>query len=612
MFEKDGSIVTKIRGLGKYLVHSAALAGSLLYSNAAYSQDQPPEQQPEPAAQETAEEIKKRLIEEIKERERIAAEKRANEQNPEQPTEQAPEEQPVEQPKEVEKPKELKTLFYREPESHFIWHSRGGPTPNGDLQGARAYSSLDISFKEFIRSGILFTNRSSSYLDKDNKRIIENSPLNGHADLKLDLENVKLEFGFTGSLEEKIMRETSEINQTIGSSSIQVITRNKVRDIEEYYAGIIRADIGGLRISINPYEKRLPTIRTHEIFQKVTDSSNPSASFTSLDELRSPTPRNKTEGVMFSLGSNKRFNKIEDKQGKTSESSLTADLVGIFERELIELYGTEKREIQRIYGGADIRADLGAFVPRVLALQGFYDDRIGEQRYGHKASSTKLLGSIYLDLGQLKFAEQKLKSDDPKIESIKKSKHIPVLLGGSVSLDSNYEDNTNKYARPSIRGVLGIGSAFSGREALENILQLEYTTSMADLGLTKEYGHKFSESVLDSLSSQLPVNLANPEDWGRLGLLGILQVSREDQGSSKKPGYSGSIYGVLGPLTANASYSNNGFETERTGASLGFYPKKAVYIGLGYLESKEPGKTKEPWYTASFRVQLKWENYYFY
>ena len=340
--EKGGSLVSKIRGLGKSIVYSTALAGSLLYSNPVYSQDLTPEQkqrieeriknikdpaakeiaranlealfkgtnqnsqQKPPEAQEpklTQEEIRKKLIEENKEQNRIEAEKRKTEaerrirereeewkrrrknKDPIEPVETPQEPNLPETTSPIKQPKEDKVTFYTEKPRHFIWHSLGGPAPNGDLQGTRAYSGFDILLEDIFSSELLFTNKSLSYLDANGNRIIENSPFNGHGKLRFSLDNLKLEFGYTGNLEERISRETSEINQLIGSSAIQVITRNKTREVDEYHAGMFSGDFNGLRTSFTYFVNLFPTIRTHEIFQSVIDSSNLSSSFTSSDEF---------------------------------------------------------------------------------------------------------------------------------------------------------------------------------------------------------------------------------------------------------------------------------------------------------------------------------------
>ncbi|MDP4012483.1 MAG: hypothetical protein Q8R00_02655 [Candidatus Nanoarchaeia archaeon] len=604
---------------------SLALAGAVLYSTPVYSQDLTSEQKAkveerikniqDPEARERARKVLESLYSGLNKPKEQPTSKEPSTTEPVKPQETPKETDPLRQQpgesledfmnrmeKEIQKAdEELEIIkrseaakltaanapiikLYREPRSELLITARGGATPNGSLQGSHGDAHIRGVLQEYIDLDVLLGHRSSSFLDQNNRRTIFNSPANGSATLGFDFGSFRLKGGLTASLEEILRRDSSFIEQDIGTSHIQVFTRAKIREISEYYSGLAELQIGNLNLGIIPYGRLFPTIIETEITEIVTDP-NPAANYTTNARFRQPSQRNKMLGFMFNLGAIKEFSTETEVKGKKEIHQLGrlyGDLIGFAEREDLDVGAIDKRQIERIYGGMKFVYDAPMFIGQIFALHGYLDDRIGDVRLQHDSSGTKVHVSGFLDFSQIRFGKTVKESDDPKIEEIIQSYKIPVILGASFNLDVSYEEDEN-FTLPSGRVVAGVGKAFSGRRALEEIANTESLLSMIDLNLAKQYGSNLSEMVRSQRVTQLPLYLIDASDWTNIGLMGIASLSRT---KDNRIGYEWRLYGIAGPLSAHVgALKNSAIEGWETG--LRYHLKDYLSLGVSYGEFKD-------------------------
>ena len=228
MLTEKGGLVSKIGG---QVIRSLALAGSLLYSNLAYSQDKPVEQPQEPVAQKP---------------------KEVNEKAAKDP-----------------EPKLIKL-----PESYFSLHLKGGASPNGDSQASHGFSELNFSLKEMLKGNLFLAYNSSSFIDKNDVRTIVNNPLTAKLDLDSMYEGVRMRLGFRVSEEETIRRNSDYSSTQIGTSLVEVLTRSKTVDRSEHYGGLLQFEHSGLAVILEPYLSLFPTPNEHNVTQILTDQNH--------------------------------------------------------------------------------------------------------------------------------------------------------------------------------------------------------------------------------------------------------------------------------------------------------------------------------------------------
>lgn len=547
---KKGSLQW-IREVTKYLVSSTALAGALFYSSPSNAQEpKPPE--------------------------------KVQEENKDQPKEEPKQEPQLPEPKpKPKKEKDIEVKYVPQPKDTFSLHLFGGASPNEENQGSTDFADLNFSLKDKIRFGLFSAYSSSSIEDSNGIRTVTTSPSNLKTDLFADLGKGNfITLGFRQGLEEVIRRTTTVSSNNIGTSNLLTISRAKVRNIEEHYGGKLDLDLRGFRFSLAPYSTNLPTITTHELYQKVTDP-NPTANFESSFEFRDPTPRIRRNGLAARLGYTKWYN--ADNEKASDDVTMVTDLIGILEEETIKLKDAEDREIQRILIGGDVYLFHSLFTPRIALLKGFLNERPTGERYTHGPNATKLFLSGYLDVSGIVLSKKVLKSKDPKVESITKETKLPLLAGGSFYLD-RVRSGSDKVSVQDARAVLGIGSA-SGSEALSAIAKLEDDLVLKDLSLLPEEGR-----TLSALHSQWekylrPFPLAVKPN--SRGLLLTLRGYKERINSKKGIGYEGRAYLILNPLIFNIGAGYNEIRRERSfNAGVAFKVEDWISFGGDYTESR--------------------------
>jgi len=554
LLTEKGGLVSKIGG---QVIRSLALAGSLLYSNLAYSQDKPVEQPQEPVAQEP--------------------------ETPKESKSEVPEKKPKEVNEKAAKDPEPKLI--KLPESYFSLHLKGGASPNGDSQASHGFSELNFSLKEMLKGNLFLAYNSSSFIDKNDVRTIVNNPLTAKLDLDSMYEGVRMRLGFRVSEEETIRRNSDYSSTQIGTSLVEVLTRSKTVDRSEHYGGLLQFEHSGLAVILEPYLSLFPTTNEHEITQIVTDP-NPSASYQTNFTFRDPTARNQKVGALVRAGHTKKL-----KDG----FYLVSDLVGILEQQTLEFSGYQKREIQRIHVGLDAFLQMPILAPRVFIGRGFLDDKLQGERNAHSENSTKFLASLYFDTKVLK----EIKSEDEKGITTKKT-GFPAMGGLTFISDHQYGAG-DRYTNKSLSAVLGFGNA-SGKEALSAIASIEEDLALKKLGLRPGEGQVLSKAHSIWQAYQRPFKLANPSTYGLL-LTG--NYSTERLNSVNNILYGGQAYAILDSLILNAGISKNKDTRDNSwNAGIGYFVKDWFFLGADYTESKlNDGRTGT--YSAGARILIK-------
>ena len=554
MLTEKGGLVSKIGG---QVIRSLALAGSLLYSNLAYSQDKPVEQPQEPVAQEP--------------------------ETPKESKSEVPEKKPKEVNEKAAKDPEPKLI--KLPESYFSLHLKGGASPNGDSQASHGFSELNFSLKEMLKGNLFLAYNSSSFIDKNDVRTIVNNPLTAKLDLDSMYEGVRMRLGFRVSEEETIRRNSDYSSTQIGTSLVEVLTRSKTVDRSEHYGGLLQFEHSGLAVILEPYLSLFPTTNEHEITQIVTDP-NPSASYQTNFTFRDPTARNQKVGALVRAGHTKKL-----KDG----FYLVSDLVGILEQQTLEFSGYQKREIQRIHVGLDAFLQMPILAPRVFIGRGFLDDKLQGERNAHSENSTKFLASLYFDTKVLK----EIKSEDEKGITTKKT-GFPAMGGLTFISDHQYGAG-DRYTNKSLSAVLGFGNA-SGKEALSAIASIEEDLALKKLGLRPGEGQVLSKAHSIWQAYQRPFKLANPSTYGLL-LTG--NYSTERLNSVNNILYGGQAYAILDSLILNAGISKNKDTRDNSwNAGIGYFVKDWFFLGADYTESKLNDE-RTGTYSAGARILIK-------
>lgn len=536
--EKGGTLLrgvsTKIRGIGSYLLSSLALAGTLAYSSPTFAQEQPAE---------------------------------------------AKKEEKKEQPA----PKPEKIKFLKEPESFLSWHVKGEASPNGDSQGSLGLSDIIFSLKDTFKAEVFAASGSSSYLDQNGIRTLVNNPYSTKVDLEFNHNDLSAVLGFRGSLEETIRRNSTFSSTSIGTSTVEVSTRNKTVDTLEHYGALAEINWGSLVVSVSPYESLFPTVNEHEITQKVIDP-NPAASYESNFSFRDPTARNKKVGALLRAGYTKELKE---------DFYLSTDLVGILEQETLEFLGAEKREIQKTHIGLDAFLDMPLVAPRFAIFRGFLDDRINNDRHADSPNATKFLGSVYFDAKVIK------ETDDPTKEVIQKI-GFPLLAGGTFIYDQENGEG-DRYFRKSGSAVLGFGNA-SGREALSALAKIEEDLALKSLGLRPEDGSVLSRAHSLWEAYERPFRIVKKDTFGLL-LTGRYTSDRIN--GNNNIFYEGQAYGIFDSVLLNVGITRNKDAGERSwNIGGGYFIREGVFLGVDYTESKRNNKIIGT-YSAGAKVFLK-------
>lgn len=554
---KKGSSLKWIKEVTKYLISSTALAATLLYSNVSKAQE--PTQEPK----------------------------------------QEQSELPKEEKPKPKKEEDLKLKHAKpEPKSYLIGNILGGASPNNENQGSHLFSELNTSFKEIVKFDLFDAYKSSSIIDGNGIRTIINNPYNTKADLFVDTgKSTFLTLGFRGSLEETIRRTSTENFTTISTASILTRTRTKTTNVVEHYGLVADLDLGGFWFSFRPYETNKPTITEHGVYQKVSDI-NPAASFEANFEFRDPTPRIRNQGFAARIGHNRWFNDKDDKE--ENDVSLVTDLVGLVDQETIDIEGSAKKEIQRIFVGTDVYLAHNLITPRIALLKGFFDETPAGQRHSHGPYGTKFFASAYLDVSGIDLAKKVRKSKDPSIDSVVEKTNIPLLIGGSFSLD-RANSPVDRIEREDGRLVIGIGCA-SGSEALKNVARIEDDLILKDLGLRPEEGENLStlHGQWERYIRPFPY-LANQKG---MGLLLNCRLYNQKINGNRGIGYEGDLNLLLKQVILHAGLSYDGLAKERIWtAGLTIPIRDWMTFGGQYSESRKDGKL-EGTYSFGARVNL--------